>query len=1625
MSSISANQTIPVLTPEQQGVFLELVRKNVPAWLLAASAELRRELHESLVASHRSKTETASLLKSLKSPQAFCTPLLAKAMSDKLGTPLDVAGVVFQHVRSTSSLLGLRKKLVLPIDRDLLTAACENFEASETLEGNYHDSSLIYIPEKVTGKTNRILSIKPHEFATLCRSLDLGKQYQTHLQSLFNPKSKVNALRDKCISHSQNCFEVDRHLALMKKHISADVHQMLKAVRNNEQPIRLGSNTLGYQSLKMFDVTLTGAMFIGPVSEHDDDDYRCMVYLPGDPLHPLKEYSSFSDFEKELSARLKGANFRKFFMRYIKLGDRSVFLDALDSNLISRKSSPLPASTVYVSLSGVDVKGDMFEELFRQYSNQVMADARLLVVPTDDEDEKTRLARLETWKTVGLNLLLTAASFLPVVGEVLLVVTGAQLLSQVYEGIASWSRGEQEQAMDYLFDTVENLILMAAFAAGTAGAHSAYKTIRTSAFIERLRTVTLGDSLTCLWNPDLTAYHQSRSLPATSVPDDRGLHRVDGQAYLSISTKLYAVQPRPETDLWEVLHPNGAVGRYLPLLETNGRGAWRHDSELPQEWDRLMLFRRFGYTRDDLSDVTATQILAVSGIENSVLRQAHIDRSSPPALLIDTVRRFRADAVVNRFIEQIQTPSSVSLADPDLQLFLLVGLRRWPADTGVSVDDAAGQPVSFHGSSSAQAAKTLKLSQTSLDNGQLHTALLSALSSEQREHLVGLSTTDRNVEIKELTKILAEEAQRQRLALFTRIYQRTETPGNAREAVLLEKFTDLPASMAEELVGNALSAEWEELDVARVPLRLAEEARRYLQVMRVSRAYEGLYMNSAASIDTDRLVLHTLEHLPGWSANLQVQILEWSGKQNEVVSIGSEPATEKLVINAHGDRYSVFDGKDGPLTSFLNRTREHYFQALWHGLPASRKTALGVQTDDAGAALRQKITQLALERRAAITQLIGAAGRPGYRSPMGLADRSMTEHSAVPSGSTATASSTDVLVQRARELYPMHSPAQIHRLLTALGTNEILVLKKLESLRLEFFAIREALGRWVNRQTWHQAPDGPRLEVSKLSKFRAAQAIIRSWRKESGFVQTSEGLYSALTFAPQPLGELPVIVGDFSHIGSLVMEGVGASAGLNTFLHNFSNLQSLSLSGNHLDRLPLAVTSMPRLAHLNLNDNRIQLTAESASQLAGMTGLRTLNLSYNPKLSRVPDVSKLRHLQQLNLRGTGIDQWPAGASDLSNLRVLDMRDNRIERLPEEFFKDSLALNRETNLHGNPVSPETVKQIIAYQQKNGVSFGVIASDYRRQVAPTATQEAKSALWLAGKSLAESVPKRALWDSLLACPGSRDFFNVISRLRDTADFKRLYPQFSQRVWDVLEAAGEDDRLRRSLFSVARTGRVSVDGYSALFSEMEVQVLCFRAMAAATTGSATLERQFINLLRGLFRLQEVEGLALVDINTRTGSQPKLYDHALQISLAYRVGLAERLDLPAQPREMAIRLDVEVSPAALDRACQAVLKTERTSALQEWIVTQGFWVEYLEAAHRDRFAAITDRTAQGFAQLEGQVELTRVVASERMTAILHNFRNERRELIKQLTSQALVRNPAPEVPGTSTSTSTSEAAQ
>ncbi|MDD0968422.1 MULTISPECIES: dermonecrotic toxin domain-containing protein [Pseudomonas] len=1610
--------SLPVMTPAQQGVFFDLYKKQMPSWLLESSESSRNDLYESLKVSFKSRHAALEQLRALKSPQSFCTPLLANAMAEKLGEPFEVDGAVFQHVRSTSSLLGLRKKLVLPIDRDLLTAACENFELSETLAGNYHERSLLYIPQRVTGRASRVLAIQPHEFARLCRYLDLGKQYQKHVEAIFGSDGQVTSLQKASVAYSRDQFDVDRHIAYLRGHIGPDVYKMLESVKNSESSIKLGNNTLGYQSLEMLGVQLRGPMFIGAVSEQPSDDYRCVIYLPGDPEHPLKEYPTFQKFELELSGRLRDPEFRAFFMRFITMKDRSLFLTGLDVRLLNARPNQFPVSATYLPLTGIDLEGDaeqnMFIEIFHHRAAQARADTRLLVVPTDDEDEKTRLARLDTYKAIGLNTVLFFVSFVPVLGEVMCAVAGLQLLGEIYEGIDNWVHGDQEHAADCLFDTLENLILMAGFAAGTAAAGKAYRAVRSSSFIQGLQSVPVGNQSYRLWNPDMAAYRQQQSLPSSLAADAQGLVWRGSDGYLPLGPETYVVRPLCGTSLWEV-HTPPLPKRYSPLFETNGAGAWRHDSELPHEWDSLTLFRRLGFRKEKISDTRALQVIAATATNETAMRQLFVERAKPMAVLTDTARRFCADSDVTVFMEQIAVPASAPQADADLQLYLLTGAGRWPQDMAIVVTDITANEVTRYGGT--KGTREVKINEDLLVKGQFYPPLLAALSVRERSHLLGSASVEPTNQSMLLGKHIAALAPRMRMAMMDRLFRRADVCELSRGEPIINAFPGLSASVADELAQHADVHEWEQLDADTVPLRLAEEARRYRQLQRLNRAYEGLYLDAASGRDADMLVLDTLTHLPGWPGDVFIEIIDWGVYADQRATVGPDGAVHQVLLEAYAERYQGLGLQNVVVSSQPSRTRESFFQALWQSLPAHSRKAIGVDADLDGKGLRGKLTALAHQRREAFAKVLGLeAPHPDYRSPMGLADRQV-EQSAMQTGSTPVPNpvprKSPVLMRRARQLYPSHSTSQIESFVSSLGTDEVLAIRKLEVMRQELRTILGTLERWVHRDSWYHDSQGDRLKVPYQSKKRAARAILRAWRKESQIPASyGQRLYN-LTFDSVPLGELPVVIGDFAHVTALRMSGVGASSGLNAFLRNFTRLRVLDLSGNALTRIPQAIADMPGLTGLDLSSNQIHLNEQSAQALSDKAHLRSLDLSLNKALGQAPAVGAMRKLRHLDLHDTGISQWPTDINGLTHLQTLDLRNNRIVEVPASVFKSRAVLNRGTHIDGNPLSVTSLQAIADYQRLHGISLGVMTPDYIATARPAA--DARGAGWVSGLPSVRVGRANEVLLSLSADPDSRAFFDLLMQLRGTADYSRARTQLGQRVWDVLVAASENDRLRRVLFRMAREGRASAANATALFSDVEVRVLCFRAAAAARTGSQALEGDLIRLLRGLFRLQELEKQVVLEVGRRARTESLSLHQALDINLIYRVRLAERLELPAQPTALNVQLDAEVTDEQIDKAYREVVKAENTSRLSDSISRQEFWAEYLLTSRQDAFADVRERSAQAFSLLESQVDLPFEAAAQQMATIIDNFRNESLELRKQLTNAALARHPGLTLPGTS----------
>ncbi|MNG04423.1 hypothetical protein D3C84_875510 [compost metagenome] len=115
-----------------------------------------------------------------------------------------------------------------------------------------------------------------------------------------------------------------------------------------------------------------------------------------------------------------------------------------------------------------------------------------------------------------------------------------------------------------------------------------------------------------------------------------------------------------------------------------------------------------------------------------------------------------------------------------------------------------------------------------------------------------------------LRKQTADIARNYRKSLFELRYREQEKTADPAIQLLVADFEGLPTDIAQELAGNASGNELRQLHKGSTPQRLKDVARKALEAVRASRAYEGLFSDAMATADTHMLALHSLDLLPGW-----------------------------------------------------------------------------------------------------------------------------------------------------------------------------------------------------------------------------------------------------------------------------------------------------------------------------------------------------------------------------------------------------------------------------------------------------------------------------------------------------------------------------------------------------------------------------------------------------------------------------------------------------------------------------------------------------------------------------------------------------------------------------------------
>ena len=1062
-----------------------------------------------------------------------------------------------------------------------------------------------------------------------------------------------------------------------------------------------------------------------------------------------------------------------------------------------------------------------------------------------------------------------------------------------------------------------------------------------------------------LWDNSASQYVQDLRLPRDLEPDELGLYHLNGKQYVPLYGWVFQVEYDKVSAHWRLKHPSRA-GVDAPVLEHNFEGAWRVSTENPLQWQGLTLLRRLRATPVSFEDAVGQQIMRVSHTEEGSLRHVHVNNRAAPPLLMDTWKRFDIEAEIHRFVNAMQEHYSLRTARADIQLLLLQSLPGWPRDKVLQVVDEHGNTLAEYGADLSGAIPRVTLSRADASNGSLLRAVLMRLDKTDTLHLLGEYAPVMEQRMLALGKKLGEHALARMPDLFKSLYEKEEKSSDPHVQLIQRDSTELPLSVIRHLLHQTTAHEKSEyLDNGDIAPRLAEQMARTAREVRLTRAYEGLYLKATATPDSEKLMLHLLQALPGWPGQVAIEVRSQTLDGPVLDSIGTaEPGHyRRLVKQEH--QYLAYSS-DGSALNTLPEAGNNLLSSILHVLSEDERAAIGLQGVEDSQTLGAKISDLALAHRTNIRTLLGLETEKPWIEPVIRMDTSIIAYPLYPP--TGAGAHPNDLIRKAVLLYPSLTGEQINHWLNRLGNDEASRYRAVEQLRVEFETNKQQLETWAAQEV---VSPGSEQAAPNPARREAVQRILSAWRAETEALYSPEGQFIGYTLDLSNLavGALPALHGNFSHIGSLVMEGMGLFHDPSDFLSRFTGLRHLAITNNRLTAVPQRVSHMTGLTRLDLSGNRIVLTPESAQGLSTLTSLRVLNLNFNligsggwPQVaSAVPDVTHMTELRELHLRGNQLLQWPSGLVGLTHLETVRMDFNHLFNIPQAILDlpaDS-SVARSIRLFGNPLMPEAMEQLEVYHQRTGWSFGIILPD---RTVPEHDHKRLVAMWFPpGLARGEKDRRTRQWD-LLRREGrvAEDFFRVIRDMTGSREYETSSTRqpLQERVWALIDLMLESTALRQAIFHEINFVATCADGVMVIFGNLEVTAQVHKIERMST--EETIAADLLKFAKSLFRLRQVDDIANKDIRDRyqAGAHP---DDA-EIQLYYRVFLAEELGLPLKTRSMQHEQVAGVTPQMLNAAKAHVLSLDASPALHYSITREKFWRRFLKRKYEARFKAVRE---------------------------------------------------------------------
>ncbi|MND79532.1 Dermonecrotic toxin [compost metagenome] len=681
-----------------------------------------------------------------------------------------------------------------------------------------------------------------------------------------------------------------------------------------------------------------------------------------------------------------------------------------------------------------------------------------------------------------------------------------------------------------------------------------------------------------------------------------------------------------------------------------------------------------------------------------------------------------------------------------------------------------------------------------------------------------------------------------RAGLFNARYQALQHSDQEWVRLFQREYQGLPKSAVEQILDRSGVDINRPVDADEALLlfkRLDSKSREYQQHVRLNRAYEGLYLRSIVHPETDVLTLHSLPRLPGWPKDLRIEVHDGSISGRVLDRCGPPDSADCRRLIKVGDRYrySTMAATDGEGSDL--------FTALVDLLSGEERAAMSLRSPDAASQLRLRIGTHALPR----SELILGLNRMDSRLPF---EARGLRGGGFPNTPQAAALTHEIMRLQVKNLYPDFTDAQADELLLMAGNGAQALVDR---LILEMQQLHADLRQWIDQAVLDvddmdvdflavddddaagMSPEQVAAHNVELlqtvigyereTRIELGDELMGIWQKcppQINRVMSGETFSGyRLDMGFEDYHRLPTMNVRFNEVVELSMRGLHLveRESLSDFLESFPNLRSLNLERVDLRQLnadgvlegvlPPPIRQMTRLTTLNLSSTFLQLQESTASQFRELASLQMLDLSDNP-LTVPPVVLGMNELRVLNLRNTGISHCPIGIADQPYFTSLDLRGNRIGRVPYSILIQAVSRDR-VKLWGNPLTDEdTLLRLVSHRERTGINLWLSepGADY-----------GSATPWLEEGDESVREARQQIWQRLAVKPSGSALLRVVDGLSLTADFRVGYWSLQARVWRLLHEADASEELWGWLLHCVETRMADADNPFRLFVVLEDRV------------------------------------------------------------------------------------------------------------------------------------------------------------------------------------------------------------